>query len=38
MCVWFASLEEVTEDVAAESGEEAADKEVEAEDQKHSLG
>ena len=38
MCVWFTSLEEVTEDVAAETGEEAAEKEVEAEEQRCSLG
>jgi hypothetical protein len=37
-CVWFASLDEVTEDVAAEAGEEAAEKEVEAEEQRSSLG
>jgi len=37
-CVWFASLEEVAEDKAAEAGEEAAEGEVEAVERRVSLG
>jgi hypothetical protein len=38
VCVWFASLEEVAEDVAAEAGEDAAEGEVEAVEQRSSRG
>jgi hypothetical protein len=38
VCVWFASLEEVAEDMAAEAGEAAAEGEVEAVEQTSSMG